>query len=316
MATFLSSALVLALLQGRPGPVAGVDSLTPLRARVAQDSGDADAWFQLGLGLMQLAAGYHRHAEAIDTAATRATLDTADLAFTRAAALEPSTARADSARAFRVFAWGERAVLAWELEGSEAGVRSFGMLPPGARLTPVLEELGENLLRACPRGGVLFTADPANTYATLYLRLARRLRPDITVIPYAMWTSDSVLRRRLASELRLPRPPLRLRRVPWIEVMAARRPVCASMGFPRPPDDGSRVRWSTRPLVWVTGSGATRDPVPPQDFGFAALQLALQAHDPWARPALTVYHRAVALTPSLCGTLATYGVAKEVGCRR
>ena len=46
------------------------------------------------------------------------------------------------------------------------------------------------------------------------------------------------------------------------------------------------------------------------------LQLAIQAHDPWARPALTLYHRAVALTPSLCGTLATYGVAKEVGCRR
>jgi len=317
MATFLSSLLAVTLWQAPPlVPAPGADTLAPLRARVARDSGDADAWFQLGLGLLRTAADYHRHAVTGDTMGVRALLDTADLAFTRAAGLEPSTARADSARAFRVFAWGERALLAWELEGADAGVRTFGQLPPGARLTPVLEELGENLLRACPRGGVLFTADPANTYAALYLRLARRLRPDITVIPYAMWTSDSVLRRRLASELRLPRPPLRLRRVPWIEVMAARRPVCASMGFPRPPDDGSRVRWSTRPLVWVTGSGATRDPVPPQDFGFAALQLALQAHDPWARPALTLYHRAVALTPSLCGSLATYGVAREVGCRR
>src|SRR6266550_2211646 len=202
MATFLCSALVVALLQGRPGPVAGVDSLTLLRARVAQDSGDADAWFQLGLGLMRLAADYHRHAGATDTAATRATLDTADLAFTRAAALEPSTARADSARALRVFAWGERAVLAWELEGGDAGVRSFSQLPPGARLTPVLEELGENLLRACPRGGVLFTPDPSHTYAALYLRLARRLRPDITVVPYAMWTTDSVLRRRATAAAR------------------------------------------------------------------------------------------------------------------
>ena len=314
MATFLFSALVAVLLQAPPP---GGDTLMLLRARVARDSGDAGAWFQLGLGLMRVAADYHRPVAGADTVGTRAALDTADLAFTRAAALEPSTARADSARAFRVFAWGERAVLAWESEGSDAGVRTFGMMPPGARLTPVLEELGENLLRACPRGGVLLTSDPSNTFAVLYLRFARLLRPDITVIPYAMWTIDGALRARVANDLRLGRaPPRRARGVPWIELLAARRPVCASMGFARPPDDGSRVQWSTRPLVWVTGSGAARDPVPPQDFGFAALQLAIQAHDPWARPALTLYHRAVALTPSLCGTLATYGVAKEVGCRR
>src|SRR3989442_4958452 len=138
MATFLSSALLVALLQGRPGPVAGADSLAALRARVAQDSGDADAWFQFGLGLMRLAADYHRHVGATDTAATRATLDTADLAFTRAAALEPSTGPADSAPAVRVFGWGERAVLAWELEGSEAGGRSFWIVPPGGPPAPVL----------------------------------------------------------------------------------------------------------------------------------------------------------------------------------
>jgi hypothetical protein len=316
MATFLSSALIVALLQA-PSAAPGGDTLASLRTRVARDSGDASAWFQLGLWLVRLAADYHRHAAGADTAGARAALDTADLAFARAAALEPNTARADSARAFRVFAWGERAMLVWELEGSDAGVRTFAMMPPGARLTPVLEELGENLLRACPRSGVLLTSDPSNTFAVLYLRFARLLRPDITVIPYPMWTTDDALRARVAAELRLGRaPPRRARGVPWIEVVSGRRPVCASMSFARPPDDGSRVRWSTRPLVWVTGSGAGRDPVPPQDFGFAALQLALEAHDPWARPALTLYHRAVALTPSLCGTLATYGVAKDVGCRR
>src|SRR5712691_705068 len=265
MATFLSSALVVALLQGS---LPRGDTLASLRARVARDSGDAGAWFQLGLAYVRLAATYHRHVAEQDTTGTRAALDTADLAFTRAAALEPSTARADSARAFRVFAWGERAVLAWELEGNDAGVRIFGMMPPGARLTPVLEELGENLLRACPRGGVLLTSEQSNTFAVLYLRFARLLRPDITVIPWELWTTDGTLRARVANELRLGRaPPRRARGVPWIEVLAARRPVCASMGFARPPDDGSSARWSTRPLVWVTGSGAGRDPVPPQDFG-------------------------------------------------
>src|SRR5207247_119198 len=186
MATFLSSALVAVLLQAPPP---GGDTLMLLRARVARDSGDAGAWFQLGLGLMRVAADYHRHVAGADTVGTRAALDTADLASTRAAALEPSTARADSARAFRVCPWG-----------------------------------------------------------------------------------DSAGRARVANDLRLGRaPPRRARGVPWIELLAARRPVCASMGFARPPDDGSRVQWSTRPLVWVTGSGAARDPVPPQDFGFAAL---------------------------------------------
>src|SRR3989442_4569881 len=131
MATFLSSALLVALLQGRPGPVAGADSLAALRARVAQDSGDADAWFQFGLGLMRLAADYHRHVGATDTAATRATLDTADLAFTPAPALEPSTAPAHPARAFRVFALGGRAVLASGLEGGVTGVRGLCMLHAG-----------------------------------------------------------------------------------------------------------------------------------------------------------------------------------------
>src|SRR5204862_6171360 len=127
MATFLFSALVAVLLQAPPSAPGG-DTLMSLRARVARDSGDAGAWFQLGLGLMRVAADYHRHVAGADTVGTRAALDTADLAFTRAAALEPSTARADSARAFRVFAWGERAVLAWESEGSDAGVRTFGMM--------------------------------------------------------------------------------------------------------------------------------------------------------------------------------------------
>jgi hypothetical protein len=320
MGTFLCSALAVALLQapvGGSGGGAGSDAAAPLRARLARDSGDSDAWFRLGLAYLQVAATYHRHSAPGDSATVRAALDTADLAFARSASLEPSTARGDSARAFRVFAWGERALLVWELAGGDAAARTYSQLPLDARLTPVLEELGENLLRACPGGGVLLTTDPATSYAVEYLRLARGLRTDVAVVPYDLWTTDSVFRARIVGEQRLPRsPPRRGRAVPWIEILAARRPVCASMGFARPPDDGSRVRWTTRPLVWVTGSGATRDQVPPQDFVFAALQLSLQAHDPWARSALTLYRRAAALTPSLCGALATYGVAKEVGCRR
>ena len=62
--------------------------------------------------------------------------------------------------------------------------------------------------------------------------------------------------------------------------------------------------------------GLAQHPVPPQDFVFAALKLALDANDTWARPAIVLYRRAAALTPALCRTITGYQVPKEkVGCR-
>ena len=88
------------------------------------------------------------------------------------------------------------------------------------------------------------------------------------------------------------------------------------MGFDRPPELRPRVSWKTRPLVWAGGPGAANNPVPPQDFVFAALKLALDAIDTWARPAIVLYRRAAALTPALCRTITGYQVPKEkVGCR-
>ena len=47
----------------------------------------------------------------------------------------------------------------------------------------------------------------------------------------------------------------------------------------------------------------------------AALKLALDAHEAWAQAALAVYGRAARLTPTLCETLATYGLSGDrVGC--
>src|SRR2546430_17271596 len=73
------------------------------------------------------------------------------------------------------------------------------------RVPPVLDELGENLLRACPAGGVLLTAGDADFYAAWYMRFARGLRPDLLVIPLAAWRSDPVLRARLVADLKLGR---------------------------------------------------------------------------------------------------------------
>src|SRR3989442_4931825 len=178
MATFLCRVAVggTLLQAGRGGPVA--DALTPLRSRVAQDSGDAEAWFQLGQGYLRWSVTYHLHRAPTsagagagggggdDTAWARAILDTADEAFARVATLRAGTAAGDSARVLRVFAWGERAFLAWELEGSSAAAaRTWSLVPVDAKLPPVLQELGENLLRACPRQGVLLTRDLAGTHS-------------------------------------------------------------------------------------------------------------------------------------------------------
>ena len=89
------------------------------------------------------------------------------------------------------------------------------------------------------------------------------------------------------------------------------------MAFERPPDVRPRVGWATRSLVWVTGPLGKGSAVPARDFVFAALRVGLDAHDPWADPALATYSRAARVTPALCEPLATFKVAGEVPtCRR
>jgi hypothetical protein len=89
------------------------------------------------------------------------------------------------------------------------------------------------------------------------------------------------------------------------------------MAFERPPDSRARLRWTARPLVWVAGRHSGGDRVPPRDFVFAALKMALDDHDPWARSALALYARSARATPALCEGLGAFEIAREIsGCRR
>jgi hypothetical protein len=295
MAIFLSSRLALTLLAQTPAAAQTMprppDTVAVLWARVHADSQDARAWF--ALSRIYLA---------------REALDTADDALSRVAALDEG-AMGDSARALRVFAWGRRAMLAWRSTGAEAAGRTWARIPDGARLPAELEELGENLLRACPERGVLLTARAVDTHAASYLRFRRGLRPDLTILPLDAWRTDSALRARVTEELGLsaerPDPDERLR------ALEARRPLCASMAFERPP---LRGRWSPRQLVWVTGR-VGRERVSPDDFVFAALRVALDESATWADEPLAIYRRAVQVTRGLCRSLKTFGIAGEAGCR-
>lgn len=296
MAIFRSSLLLAALLQAPPSPppaaapATQADTTAALWARVRADTTDAGGWLLLG-------RAYLRRLRDADTATARAALDTADQALVRAAALATGHL-ADSARTFRLFGWGDRADLAWRRGGADAAADVWAHLPEDARLPPALEELGENLLRACPERGLLVTAGGVDTYAASYLRFVRRLRPDLTVMPLVLWGGEG------------PVAEANLR------AAGERRPLCASMGFEQPPA-GRRVRWQARPLVWVAGrTKGTRDRVPPEDFAFAALRLALDDSSSWAAPALVVYRRAVKHVPALCKAMKTFEIVQQVGCRR
>ena len=304
MGIFLYKAAVALLLVQTPHP----DSVRAgLWARVAADSTDGTAWLDLGRSYLQQAADYHTHRKpvTVDTVWAHANFDTAQTAFERAARWSAGTRTADSARVFRVYAFGELAYVDWEAAGSAAATLTWHSLPEGLRLPPVLEELGENLLRACPHRGILFTAAETDTQAAWYLRFARGLRPDLMIVPYNRWYADSVLRNRLLREMKTRNPSLR--------ALSESRAVCASMGFERPPDERA-VRWNKRPLVWVTGKETKADRVPAQDFVFAALKLAVDEHETWTGPVTAIYRRAVTSVGGLCKAFDTFELGSEVGC--
>jgi hypothetical protein len=317
MGIFLSKAALLWLVAQSPAPAPapapapvpqGDSTRAELWARVAADSTDGPAWLELGRAYLQEAVAYHAHRKPVpvDTAWAHATFDTAQLAFERAAWWSAGTRTADSARVFRVYSFGERAYVDWEAAGAAAATLTWHTLPETLRLPSVLEELGENLLRACPHQGVLFTAGETDTQAAWYLRFSRGLRPDLVVVPIDRWRGDSVLRNRVLRELKTRDPSLR--------ALGQSRAVCASMGFERAPEERS-VKWNKRPLVWVSGKEKKADRVPAQDFVFAALRLAIDEHETWSPAALALYRRAAAHVSALCKAFETFGLRSEVGCR-
>jgi len=306
MGIFLYKAALVLSLQA-PAPADSVRAAA--WARIAADSTDAEAWLEVGRTYVQVVGAFHAHrTPPPDTGWARAVIDTAELAFARAAGYGRGTRTADSALVFRVYLWGQKALLAWESDGVEGAKASWQSLPEALRLPPVLEELGENLLRACPRRGILLTAGETDTYASWYMRFARGLRPDLLIVPLATWTGDSVFRNRVLREAR--------QRGSALPALADRRggPLCASVGFERAPEVRPRVRWNTRPLVWVAGKESKNDRVPAEDFVFAALKLAIDQHDTWSPAAITLYRRAADLTSALCRPLDTFGIKAEVGC--
>lgn len=307
MAICLCSALVLAL-QGPPP----ADSLAEWWRRVAADSTDAPAWLALGRAYVARAGAYHVDHEAGGDRAAAFDLDTAALAFGHAAVRPPGPAR-DTALAFAAFTWGEAALLAWEVQGIEAVSAAGDPAAARLRLPPVLAELAENLLRACPDEGVLLTAGDTDTYATWFLRFGRRLRPDLIIVPLAIWEVDPVFRDRVAGDLQLPREAVDEQPDAIWRTLAGRRPLCASTAFAAPPLAAAKLAWRAAPLVWVAGP-VRRGAAPATDFVFEAARLAYGAEDAWAAEVIAVYRRAAGIARALCEPLGVFDLAEATGC--
>jgi len=315
MATFLFRAILLVVFQGSvAASPSSPDTLVRLRAR-AQDSLDGSAQLALGRAYLEELERYHASPAHSDTVWERRMLDSADDVLSRAVlafGAPGSTAEGDSARVLRVRGWTDRVMSAWE-NGGLATV--IGPLPDDLRLSPVLEELGENLLRACPAHAVLLTAGDADSYAAWNMRYVRGLGTDRMVVPYTAWRDDPVLRARLARDLKLGSEGAG---DGWLNALVASRTVCISMGFTHPPDPPHKhIKWRVQPLVWVAGGTRKADPVPPRDFVFAAAQVSLHDRNPWSDAVLTLYGRAARMAPALCEPLTTFSIPQDrTGCKR
>src|SRR3989441_32663 len=131
-----------------PPPPPPRDTGAP-RAPAAPDSTIGRAQVALGRAYLQRFDAAHAGGARRDTMWARRVLDTADEALTRAALTLGSPGASptgDTARVLRVRVWSERALLAWDRGGLALGPDTWGPLPTDLRLSPVLEELGENLL--------------------------------------------------------------------------------------------------------------------------------------------------------------------------
>src|SRR5512132_678728 len=180
----------------------------------AQD--DGKAWFQLGRFYILDARDWHARGHIGDPDG-QLYLDLSVLALDQASHL-----LVDSAPVFRTVAEMERALLFVEDSGWEAA-RERRPRSGAEPLPGYIVELGVNILNSCPAQGVLLTGGQLETVAVWYASLDGGYRKDVLPLRPDLYSTDSVYRRRMATELGVD-PALAVR--PALTVTAVRRPIC------------------------------------------------------------------------------------------
>lgn len=253
---------------------------------IAQD--DGRAWFQLGRFYILDARDWHARGHIGDPDG-RLYLDLSVLALEQATRL-----LVDSAAVFRTMVEMERALLFVEDSGWEAARerRPRGDAPP---LPAYIVELGANILRSCPAEGVLLTGSQLETTAVWYASLEAGFRKDVLPLRPDLYSTDSVYRRRMATELGVdPALPVR----PALTVSAVRRPICVG-----PTADSAAAPAGTPVsirLVRVVGR-----PKPSADVLTVGelLKASRLGGTIWTREVMSVYSAAARHNPVLCGGL-------------
>lgn len=269
---------------------------------------DGRAWFQLGRLYLYSARDWHRQGHNGDPDGWLF-LDFAETALEQSARLS-----VDSGVVYGGLAELERGVMLAEDSGWAAALRSR-VRPPATPLPPYVVELGDNLLRSCPAGGVLLTGGDLEALSVWY---GSTDPAAMTIIPLRpdLYATDSVYRARMASAMGTD-PSLPVKGA--LDGVAARRPLCLS-----PEADSAAappLAWRAFRLVRI-GGAVDLPPGAPGDrmdaAGLSTIELIAASRgdpSPWVRDVRTVYERAAAYNSLLCRTLRPVGDSPPPACR-
>ncbi len=269
---------------------------------------DGRAWFQLGRLYLYSARDWHREGHGGDPDGWLY-LDFAETALEQSARLS-----VDSGVVYGGLTELERAVMLAEDSGWTIAVRSRGRQPP-TPLPAYLLELGDNLLRSCPAGGVLLTGGDLEALSVWYGSVTPS---SATIIPLRsdLYATDSLYRQRMAAAMGAD-PALPVKGA--LGSIAARRSLCLSPGADTAA--APTLAWHTVRLVRVGGGPATGTngtPLPSDVSGLSIIELVAASHDdssPWVRDVRSVYERAARYNALLCRTLRPVGDPPPPACR-
>ena len=261
---------------------------------------DGRAWFQLGRFYLLDARDWHLQGHRGDPDGLLY-LDFAATAFDQAVRLA-----VDSGVVFRGLAELERSVVFLE----DSGWSTPGQMPARADAPPMpsfIVELGANLLRSCPVGGVLLVGSDLEALSVWYDNAGVASR-KILALRSDRYATDSLYRRRMAEAMGT-NPGLPIQSA--LASVAGRRPLCLS-----PTADNAAappVAWTSFRLARVTRQVASG----PDALSVTELLSAMrQGESVWVRDVRRVYDQAARHNALLCSSfLPVFGDAPPAACR-
>lgn len=166
-----------------------------LGARATEQPSDGHAWFLLGRIHLSDAQRWHRSGHPGESSSASRLLDFAGTSFESAQEL-----LTDSGGVFRVVVAMERATLRIEVAGWDS-LATWRLPSEDLPLTPVLAELGRNLLASCAKNGVFLTGSSVAEAAAVWGIRVQGERSDLVLLRPDMYQFDQRYRARMAAVL-------------------------------------------------------------------------------------------------------------------